>query len=246
MRTHLNNIIKKIEYLRGRYDTWNIFSDFINMSALSIRNSMDLRNWKKREEQYLNISKKYKDKELNIFSEMLGELILGLEKEQSDILGQVFMELNISNKWQGQFFTPMNISNLCGEMVIDGLDEEIKENGYIALDEPACGGGAMVIGFANAMKNRGYNYQTELVVNARDLDLKSVQMCYIQLSLLGIPANIQHGNTISLEIFDEWQTPFFITGRWEDRINRDKNRDMNKDKGKIDFSEDDTGQLIIS
>lgn len=242
MQTHLNNIIKSIEKLRGKYDTWNIFSDFLSMGAISIRNSADLKGREKREKEYLDITNKYNPKELEIFSKMLAELILGLEKEPSDILGQVFMELNISNKWQGQFFTPMSISNLMSELTVEGIGEHIKAKGYITLDEPSSGGGAMIIGFANAMRKKGYNYQTQLYVNARDLDIKAVQMCYIQLSLLGIAANVQHGDTITLKIFDEWQTPFFILNRWESRIRKDRG----KEKYKVKFDEDETGQLIIA
>lgn len=242
MQTHLNNIIKSIEKLRGKYDTWNIFSDFLSMGAISIRNSADLKGREKREKEYLDITNKYNPKELEIFSKMLAELILGLEKEPSDILGQVFMELNISNKWQGQFFTPMSISNLMSELTVEGIGEHIKAKGYITLDEPSSGGGAMIIGFANAMRKKGYNYQTQLYVNARDLDIKAVQMCYIQLSLLGIAANVQYGNTITLKIFDEWQTPFFILNRWESKIKRDRE----KKQTKIIFDEDKTGQLIIA
>lgn len=242
MRTHVSNMIKQVEKLRGKYDTWNIFNDFVTMSAISIRNSIKHPRFDEMEEKYMAIATKYNEKELDMFSQMLSELILGLEKEQADILGILFMELNVSNKWQGQFFTPMSISNLCGAMTVEGTGKAIKEDGYITLDEPACGGGAMIIGFANAMRDKGYNYQNQLVVNARDLDVKSVYMCYIQLSLLGIAANIQHGNTITLDIFDEWKTPFFILNRWDRRLIRDRE----KQKYKVDFNEDETGQLIIA
>lgn len=241
MRTHLNNIIKNIENLRGKYDTWNIFSDFLSMGAISIRNSVDLKGREKREKGYLDITNKYTPKELEMFSKMLAELILGLEKEPSDILGQVFMELNISNKWQGQFFTPMSISNLMSELTVAGIEEHIKAKGYITLDEPSAGGGAMIIGFANSMRKRGLNYQTQLYVNARDLDIKAVQMCYIQLSLLGIPANVQHGNTITLQIFDEWKTPFFIIGNWGRKLKRDRT----KSEKAIEFKAEESGQLVM-
>lgn len=241
MGQHLKNIVKNIKSLRGKYSTWTIFDDLVTMGSISIRNAVDPIGREKREKEYLDTAKKYTKKELDIFAETLGELVLGLDKEPSDILGEVYMELDISNKDAGQFFTPMGISHLMSELTVSGVGEHIKEKGYITLDEPSSGGGAMIIAFANAMRKKGHNYQKQLVVNARDLDIKAVQMCYMQLSLLGIPANVQHGNTISLEIFDEWKTPFFIMGNWEMRIRSDKRNPTKK----IKFKSEDGGQLVM-
>lgn len=241
MRQHLKNIVKNIKSLRGKYSTWTIFDDFVTMGSISLRNAVDPIGRDKREKEYLDTAKKYTKKELDIFAETLGELVLGLDEDPSDILGEVYMELEISNKDAGQFFTPMSISNLMSELTVSGVEDHIKERGYVTLDEPSSGGGAMVIAFANAMRKKGHNYQEQLVVNARDLDIKAVQMCYIQLSLLGIPANVQHGNTITLEIFDEWKTPFFILGNWERKLRRSKGKPTKT----IEFKSEEDGQLVM-
>lgn len=34
-------------------------------------------------------------------------------------------------------------------------------------------------------------------------------MCYIQLTLLHIPAEVIHGNSLSLEIWSVWRTPAY-------------------------------------
>jgi hypothetical protein len=39
-------------------------------------------------------------------------------------------------------------------------------------------------------------------------------MCYLQLSLLGIPAVVYNGNTLSMEMYSEWRTPMYIIGGW--------------------------------
>ena len=55
----------------------------------------------------------------------------------------------------------------------------------------------MVIAAAKVLKDRGINYQRRLDVVAQDLDWKTVYMCYIQLSLLGIRAVVYQGNTLT-------------------------------------------------
>lgn len=243
MRQHLNNIIKKIKWLTGRHGTWTIFTDFIAMTAISIRNSVNIVNREKKEQEYLDIIKKYRKDELEKFPEMLGELIMGLEKEKTDILGMLFMDLGISSKWKGQFFTPMSIAELMAEVSIDQIKNIIEEDGYITVNEPAAGAGAMVIALAKVLEQHGYNYQKQMVIITQDIDIKSVYMAYIQLSLLGIPAKVMHANTITLEVFEEWDTPFYVLNGWDYRLLKDGAK-QREDKI-IKFNTEESGQLSI-
>lgn len=208
-----SNIIKLFNELSVRHNSWTTFSDFLEVASISIRNSLNIINIEKYENRYKEVMRKYNDREIEIFPKILGELIISMEEEPGDVLGELFMELELGNKWKGQFFTPFSICKLSAEIIFD--DSIIKEKGFITLNEPACGGGAMIIAFYQVMKNRGYNPRTQLKVICQDLDVKSVYMSYIQLSLLGIPAVVYHGNTLSLEMYEEWKTPMWILGGWE-------------------------------
>ena len=53
-----------------------------------------------------------------------------------------------------------------------------------------------------------------MLVTATDIDLKCVHMCYLQLSLLGIPAVVIHGNSLTLEEHSHWFTPAYILDGW--------------------------------
>lgn len=46
-------------------------------------------------------------------------------------------------------------------------------------------------------RKKDINYQRCMRVVAQDLDWKSVYMCYLQLSLLGIRAVVVQGNTLT-------------------------------------------------
>ncbi|MDT8718287.1 N-6 DNA methylase [Clostridium sp. 19966] len=198
---------KIIDYMKSIYthDLFNVFSDFVELSALSISNAVE---WnEEREERYLNIAKSYKKQEIVLFPKMFLELTLGLEESMTDVLGNLFMELGLGNELQGQFFTPMSVCRLCAEITLEDKKEEIIKNGFISLNEPAAGAGAMIISFAEAMKNKGLNYQRLLSVTAVDTDIRAVHMCYVQLSLLGIQAIVYHGNTLSMKTFSKFYTP---------------------------------------
>lgn len=55
----------------------------------------------------------------------------------------------------------------------------------------------MIIAAAKVLKAKGVDYQRKMDVVAQDLDWKGVYMCYLQLSLLGIPAVCVQGDTLA-------------------------------------------------
>lgn len=212
---HKKNMIKLFEKLAYRHNLWTVYSDFLEMSAISISNSVDLMNRPKREKRYLDIIAGYSKEEGQIFPQLFAELVMSLEKETTDVLGEIFMELQLGNKWKGQIFTPIHVSRLMGELSLQNVDAIIREKGFITVNEPAAGGGSTIIGLALALKDKGFNYQKNMVVTAVDLDIKAVHMCYIQLSILGIPAVVFHGDTLRMEVFEEWRTPFYMLYGWQ-------------------------------
>lgn len=132
------------------------------------------------------------DEELK-FAEMFALLAETLETDIADILGQIYMDSGMGSKAAGQVFTPYHLSELCAALILPEPDE----NGIYRINEPSCGGGGMIIAAALAIKEQGMNYQRVMDVVAQDLDWKGVYMCYLQLSLLGIPAICVQGSTLA-------------------------------------------------
>ena len=191
------------------------------MGALAISNAVDKPQYDKREERYMQIVKSYNPDELKRFPEMLGMLTAGLEDEATDILGPVFHDLELHNKWAGQFFSPMPICQLMAAMTLGTeLAEKMVGRGFIRAQEPASGSGAMAIALALEMKRAGFNYQQQLHMTAVDVDAKCAHMTYLQLSLLHIPAVVVHGNTLTLEEYGHWYTPAHIFGGWGLKLRR--------------------------
>jgi type I restriction-modification system DNA methylase subunit len=217
---HKDNLIKLIQQLSYRHQIWQVFSDFLELSALAISNSVDWPQREEREKKYSDIIARYDPKEQQIFPELFGELVLALEDPliddgPEDILGWVFHELELHNKWKGQFFTPNSICVAMGEIAVSDHDKTIQDHGFITVSEPCAGSGALVLGLANAMKRKGYNYCSQMVVTAVDIDIKCVHMAYLQLSLYGIPAVVIHGDTLAVKEYSRWYTPVYILDGWD-------------------------------
>lgn len=189
-------IIKKIQNMSGSYSPYVIFTDWVEMMALSIQNSIYLFHnsiWQMREQQYLGIIKKYDKKTQHEFTELCAMLTAAYEEEGAcDLLGEIYMEAGCGNKQTGQFFTPFHLSELCAQLSIGDVDEEHK----LILNEPSTGGGGMILAAAKVLRKKGINYQRCMDVTAQDLDWKGVYMSYVQFSLLGIPAIVVQGDTL--------------------------------------------------
>ena len=197
---------------KHRYD---VFRDFVVMAACSLHNG--LRKDETREEEYLKIIHSYDKDDQQRFPELLAHLVTMLEPEPQDILGPLYMELEVASKDQGQFFTPPDVSELMARML---HGDEILPEGrpFVTLSEPAVGAGGMVLAYVKVMTEQGLNPMRRLWVEAVDIDRLAALMAYVQLSLWNVPAKILVGNTLSLDFRECWYTPAHYLGNWDHRL----------------------------
>jgi len=218
---HQKELVKLLLSLSGRHSHWQVFSDFCEMIAIAFSNAVDIPQREPREERYMQIIKGYKKDELETFARGMAHLTLAMEAETRDVLGRTYHDLELHNKWAGQYFTPYDVSRMMAQMTIgdgDDLKARIEERGFVTAQEPAVGSGAMVIALAHEMREAGINYQQHLHVTAVDIDPKCVHMAYVQFSLLHIPAVIIHGDTLALKEYHHWFTPAHILDGWQWRL----------------------------
>jgi N-6 DNA methylase len=221
---HQRELVKLIREFSQRHHLHGVFSDFVEICALSISNSVDQPQFGKREKRYLEIVGKYTKDEINRFAQMFAQLVLSFEKRVedmrvagaglTDVLGETYMMLEISNARAGQFFTPYEISRLMAKMIIGDGGDAVKLHGFMRLQEPACGAAGMVIAAAESLHDTGHNYQDAMHATCIDIDPCCVHMAYVQLSLLHIPAIVVHGNALSAQVWGLWYTPAHILGGW--------------------------------
>lgn len=204
--------------LAQKHDGSRAFSDFIDLAAISIRQSIHFDN--EVEKQYLEQIKTYTREEALVFPELLAIVTCALEREPCDFLGSAFHALKLNSKEMAQYFTPYHISRFIGQMMFSEEDtaRSIKEDGYLTVNDPCCGAGGFLIASAEAFKNLKFNPHTQLLVSAEDISHIAVGMTYIQLSLLGIPAIVSRRNTLTQENFYTYHTPMFFWQDWPNRI----------------------------
>ena len=209
------NIPKEFNRLLHEVDTSKsvseIFNDFLTLSIYSI--AQPFYRSQIIEEKYLNTAKKYSRKQLDYFAAMNAYTLISLDMGMKDFLGEMFNMNGLGEHRKGQFFTPYHVSKLMGRLHCINLKVDIENKDFITMCEPCCGSGGMVIAFADCMKEEGINFQQKLYVEAMDIDEICYKMAYLQLSLLGIAAKVQLGNSLTLEVKETLYTPmFFING----------------------------------
>ncbi|RTL32495.1 MAG: SAM-dependent DNA methyltransferase [Burkholderiales bacterium] len=232
---HTRELLRLIRTTAHRWSQHEVFADFVELSSLSFSNAVDPRQFDVREARYLEIAKKYPRDEFERFPRMLGHLTLAMEQccvtgELTDVLGGVYMQLELGNERAGQFFTPYPVSRLIAAMLV-GDGAEAREKGFIDLSEPACGAGGMVIAMADALQQAGLNYQSAMHATCIDIDPRCVHMTYLQLSLLHIPAVVLHGNALSLQVWSRWYTPAHVLGGWRRRLEERLEREAEAARG---------------
>ena len=219
-RQELEKLIKQASY---NHATWQIWDDLMYMGAAALSQPV---NWvQAREDEYLRRIGRYDKKTQALFPQMFGEIILAFEQEGLvDILGDMYMQLELYNKWKGQFFTPSHICELMAKMVDTDMTAEIESRGYASITDPCCGGGAMLLAYAKVAHEAGVNYQTDVLFVGQDIDPVVARMCYISMALLGMPGYVIIGNSLLMdkENWDYWFTPmYFIHGfQWRQRRER--------------------------
>lgn len=207
IKHHLKEMATIIGSIRY-YSSQAVFTDFVEMAAIAIRNAYDTNGRDEREARYFSLINKYKPEDRPRFAQLVHLLTVGLNEAPGDILGELYTSLDLANKKRGQYFTPPSISNLLSRLAInpEQIHSEVTQRGFITLSEPSCGSGAMVIAFASNMLELGINFQKHLHVTLADIDIRAVHMSFVQLSLLHIPATVVHGNTLTVEEFSQWHT----------------------------------------
>ena len=225
--------VKLLRSLEGRYMLWNIWQDFIQMFAISIANVFPGPHREAREKRYLDIAKKYSKEELDKFAELMAQVVIGMETNpDQDFLGELFMALELGSNWHGQFFTPYDLCRAMAAIEFSGdiVKAQIEEKGFIGVNDPACGAGALLIAFANECQRVHVNYQQHCLFVAQDIDELAAMMCYIQLSLMGCPGHVIVGDTLANPalFYDDrallpvdgqkvWTTPMMYSDTWQIR-----------------------------
>ena len=235
------NILNK---LSKKYSTKEVFKDFVKMAGISIANAARLDT--KREDEYFSIIKKYEKSELDLIFSLFSLVVQALSDRFGDFLGECYMETFQGNKGTGQFFTPYSVSRTMAKITFnkETVDKAIEERGFIGLHEPCCGSGGLIVAFLEEMKENGYNFQNQCLVYANDIDERCFYMTYVTLSLLGCPAVVTLGDTLTLKTSDRLFTLFYLINYEKfNRKQEERHTEENEDKNGKNYPKEENAPI---
>ncbi len=183
-------LAKRIRTISKRHHLWSEWPDWVAMSARAISNTYEHRIALRetREARYMTIVGKYDADEARGMAEALGEVVLEMHGDPHDILGATFHDLELHNKWAGQFFTPQSLADVMAALTLSS-----KTGPNITWSDPAIGSGVLALGALRAMLPEDRH---RLTVFGQDIDPLAIHMAYIQLSLAGVAATLVCGDTL--------------------------------------------------
>lgn len=207
-KTAKQRLMNEIRTLAQYQGLNQVFTTFLELTALCLSIESDPISKSERLQRYNDMIAGMAKQTIEAYARMEMELFQEVQQSMDapyDILGEIFMDLGLSNEWNGQFFTPNSICRMMA--MLAGVDQ-LPERGCITVNEPTCGSGAMVLGAVYAMKQKNQNYQSHAMFVAQDIDIRCVWMAYIQLWMYQIPAIVIHGDTLAMKEWSRWYTPF--------------------------------------
>jgi hypothetical protein len=188
---HMKNILEALHaVLRQGYSPHGVFSDWLDLMLYALQRD---------DEHYLEIVRKYKNdqpegkREIDYFCKAFAHLQIEMQKTNDDILGQVYMEWNMNNKYRGQFFTPKHVASMMATM--------LNPKGRVL--DPCCGSGVMLVEAIKVMNNEAIDVSS---FYGQDIDITCVKMCTLNLLFFNVNGFVVWGDSLLMECKKVYQT----------------------------------------
>lgn len=216
----LSSIIDKLSYSKSCFET---FSNVIEICSITEHQNIFNLGLKAKDSEYEELEKKYLEL-INLYNKEERDLIVKfygslkyffIKNNHFDILGSLYMALELSNKRTGQFFTPYDVSKMMASMLLPDIKDTVTRKGYFTICEPCIGAGGMVIAASDIMNSQNIS-KGEMLFQGIDIDRLCFNMSYVQLSMLGLMGVLIQGNSLSCEEFDKRKTPALLLN--EDKL----------------------------
>jgi len=215
--TARKQFIRLFNQTARHFHRWDVFSDFVRLAA----SELDIARIRTPEniEQSGKICARYDADDIRNFHELFNLMVSALEAKFHDFIGSIFMELELGSGGMGQYFTPYSVQSMMARMLIPGIQENIAREGIATISDPACGSAGMIIAYAECLLEADVNPSAHLFASCIDIDPIAADMAFIQLSLLGIAAEVVTGNTLTMQFNRVRYTPAYYLNNFEERLN---------------------------
>lgn len=219
----LDTLVKQLQSIGRNKRRYKVFEDFVSISAISLHNAglpKESYVFKLYEQEYLEIIHTYNKNDQQAMANCFGILVNIMETAgmPQDILGQIYMNMDFGEANQGQFFTPDHVSQLMAQMQMTNLPKLLESQPFISVSEPTCGAGGMLLAVVGEVIKLGYTPHQHLWIQAIDISRIASLMCYVQLSLWHVPAQVMVGNSLTMEMSEILYTPAHRLYMWDTRL----------------------------
>lgn len=173
----------------------DVFGDAVHLMAQALWKPFALGAADEVEADWQRTRDRYTDDEYQSIAKAFAVVVRELERSRDEFLGICLEHIGAANTHNGQFLTPNSVARM---MARCNMPE--KTDGIITLSDPACGASVLLIAQAEEMLQNGIP-QRNILIHAGDIDQRACDMSYIELSLLGYAAVVEHANALSLQRF---------------------------------------------
>ena len=178
---------KAFDKLRHKHDTWYIFRDFLDLTIdnFTVPGMTPL----------FQNKDKYTEEEYNWFGEMFIAYVETMDEQLQkkpyfDFLGEWWeSDVNMTNKFKAQFFTPQDVASLMVDLTVD---ESLGEESRVMYD-CCCGSARFGLAWHDRRPMDYFFFQ--------DLDDYACKMTVLNMLLHGMRGVVAHMNTLTREVF---------------------------------------------
>lgn len=201
--------IEKVAPSRPFADNFRSFCEAA-YCALARRATADRQRAQQLEQRYESVMDAYGGHRLESherLSDLLGRLARTLYLTEDDFLGQAYMASGIADPQRGVAFSPTGVGQLLSRLIFPHAERQdiaavVAKGEPFPVSDPTCGSGILVIQVADLLKYQGFDLGRTLLAHMTDINPLCFQMAFVQAELLGIPAVIERGDTLTLETFE--------------------------------------------
>lgn len=148
------------------------------------------------------------EKGMTPLAEALARLLEHAAYSYEDVVGSVYMMLDLGSVRNGQYFTPFHIARLIAHIDLRDFQPPVPGKGPIRFYDPCCGSGVMFLATMEVLEERfpGILDSGEVVFSGQDIDESCIYMCRLNLRLHGIP-RVRRQDILSIDDAQSSDTP---------------------------------------
>ena len=197
MPDYRKEFIKELSQMAYRRNIVEVFGDAVGMMAAALEKAT-AHDPDEVEKRYMSYASRYTKDELAHAPKMLEIVIDALDLRRESFLGPVLEEVGAANTRNGQFLTPASVANMMARV---SMGEYVHTPGkVIKINDPACGAGVTLIAQGEMLLHEKHVPQGDIYIVGGDIDLRACDMTYIELTLLGYAARVDHMDALSNKV----------------------------------------------